>query len=280
MSGFLSYRSWLLAGLFALFPLCVTAQPTPLIVGLIPTLSPRVLLTNYEPFRAYLARTLKRPVEMVTATDFTTFHKSTVAGDYDIVVTPAHFARLAQIESGYLPLAGYKMLNGAILITAKATPLKSIRDLRGHTVATLSRFALITYQTSIWLEQQGLHEGTDYRLLETSSQLSSAYSVLSGESALAIIAPTGWNQLPPTILDNVQVLANLPPLPSPIWLANPRLKREVTHLRSILLAFSPDMPEGKQFFDATGYHNMRAITLKEMKSLDPYMHILTQQLGQ
>jgi phosphonate transport system substrate-binding protein len=267
MGRYLSVRGWLLACLLALSPILSMAQATPLIVGVLPTLSPRVLLNNYQPFRTYLEQTLKRPVELVTATDFATFHKSTMAGDYDLVVTAAHLGRLAQTEGGYIPLATFKATNRAMLVTARATPLKSIQDLRGHAVAALDRFALVTSQALVWLEAQGLREGTDFRLLETSSHNSSVYSVLSGESVLAIISPAGWGQMPANIRDGLQVFASLPAIPGLMLLANPRLAREVPRLKSALLAFSPDLPEGKQFFEATRY-----------QSLDPYTRYLRQHL--
>ena len=62
--------------------------------------------------------------------------------------------------------------------------------------------------------------------------------------------------------------------------ANPRLIREVPEIKSALLAFSPQMPEGKQFFEATSYQDMRAITAEDMKSFDSYTVYLKQQLGQ
>lgn len=282
MGGFLSSKCKcsLLACLLALFPLRLAAQETPLIIGLLPTLSPRVLLGSYQPFRTYLEKTLRRPVEMVTAKDFSTFHKSTMAGDYDIVVTAAHLARLAEVEAGYLPLATYKSTNRAMLMTSSASPLHSIRDVRGHTVATLDRSALITSQTMVWLKEQGLQEPADYKLLETSSHNSAAYSVLSGESVLAIISPGGWKMMPANMRDGLKLMASLPALPGMMWLANRRLIREVPVLNAALLDFSPDAPEGKQFFDATGFQGMREITPQEMKSLDPYLPYLKQHLGQ
>lgn len=280
MNRFLLYRGWLLAGLLALCAPHAAAQETPLLVGILPTLSPRVLLNNYQPFRVYLEQTLNRPVEIVTAINFATFHKHTIAGDYDIVVTAAHLGRLAQMEAGYLPLATYKSGNRAMLMASKATPLKSIQDLRGHTVATLDRLALIAGQTRIWLEEQGLQERLDYRLLETASHNSAAYSVLSGESTLAIIAPAGWRQMPADIRDGLQIFASLPLVPGIMWLASPHLKREVLRLKWAVLSFSPNIPEGKQFFEMTGYQGMREITPQEMKSLDPYLPYLKQHLGQ
>lgn len=195
MSKFLAYKSWLLAFLIACHILPVSAQPAPLVVGVLPTLSPRVLIGNYQPFRLYLERTLKQPVELVTATNFSAFHQRTMAGEYDLVVTAAHLARLAQIEGRYTPLATYQLVNRAVLLTSQSTPLKSIKDLNGATVATLDRSALIVSQTFIWLQEQGLQLGKDYKLLETSSHNSAAYSVLSGESALAIVSPAGLKQI-------------------------------------------------------------------------------------
>jgi len=255
------------------------AQQAPLVVGVLPTLSPRVLLNNYQPLRVYLEQTLKRPVEMLTATDFSTFHKRTMAGDYDIVVTAAHLGRLAQIEGGYLPLATYQSTNRALLMTSRTAPLKTIRDLRGHKVATLNRLALVAGQARIWLEEQGLHERIDYQLLETSSHNSAAYSVLSGESLLAIIAPAGWKQMPSSIRDGLQVFATLPAVPGIMWLANPRLAGEVPRLKSVLLTFTPALPQGKQFFEATSHQGMREITAEDMKSFDSYTTFLKQQLG-
>lgn len=280
MSKFLAYKSWLLAFLIACYALPASAQPAPLVVGVLPTLSPRVLINNYQPFRLYLEKTLKRPVEMVTATDFATFHKSTMAGDYDIVVTAANLGRLAQVDAGYLPLATYKSTNRALLMTSKASPLKSIGDLRGESVATLDRFALVAGQARVWLEEQGLHERLDYQLLETSSHNSAGYSVLSGESTLAIISPAGWKQMPANIRDGLQVYATLPAVPGIMWLASPDLTREVLRLKSALLVFSPSLPEGKQFFEVTGYQGMREITPEEMKSLDLYTVYLKKHLGQ
>lgn len=280
MSKFLAYRSWLLAFLIVCHTPPVSAQPAQLVVGILPTLSPRVLIGNYQPMRLYLERTLKRPVELVTATNFTAFHQSTMAGKYDLVVTAAHLARLAQIEGRYSPLATYQSVNRAVLLTSLSTPLKSVKDLKGATVATLDRFALIVSQTLIWLQEQDLQWGKDYQLLETSSHNSAAYSVLSGESMLAIVSPAGLKQMPAAIQNKLQVFATLPPLPSLMWLAHPRMTSEVPRLKSVLLAFTPTLSEGKTFFDKTGYLNMREITPEEMNSLDPYIPHLKQHLGQ
>lgn len=279
MGKFYAGKAWILVGLLMLWPMLGAAREA-VKVGILPTMSPRVLLNNYQPFRVYLEQTLKRPVLMVTAADFAAFHQSTLAGDYDIVVTAAHLARLAQLEAGYLPLATYRAPNRAILMTSRAAPLKAIGDLRGHSIAMLDRFALITGQAVLWLEGQGLREHVDFQLLETPSHNSAAYSVLNGTSALAIISPAGWKQMPASLRDRLRIYANLPQIPGLMWLANPRLANDAPRLKSVLFAFTPNLPPGKQFFDTTGYQGMRAITPEELQALDPYTRFIQRQPGQ
>lgn len=284
MSGFTTFQSrlasWLVFCLLTLLPLRVAANDHPLVVGILPTLSPRVLIGNYQPFRTYLEQALQRPVEMVTAKNFTVFHQNTMAGHYDLIVTAAHLARLAQVEGRFIPLATYQSTNRALLMTSKAVPLKSVAQLQGGTVATLDRSALIVSQTLLWLVDRQLQLGKDFRLLETSSHNSAAYSVLSGESALAIVSPAGLKQMPPDIQEGLLTFASLPPVPALMWLANPRISSEMPRLKAVLMGFTPQLPEGKQFFDKTGYQNMREITEEEMKSLDLHLPFLKQHLGQ
>ncbi|OZA42142.1 MAG: hypothetical protein B7X81_13475 [Hydrogenophilales bacterium 17-61-76] len=118
----------LVAFLFLIFHVgfALAAPGTPIRVGVLPTLSAKVLLTSYQPLRVYLERELQRPVEMVTSTDFKRFQHATLAGDFDLLVTAPHLARLSQMEAGFLPMATYLAANRAILITAKNKPIKQI----------------------------------------------------------------------------------------------------------------------------------------------------------
>ena len=258
--------------LVALFlPNLAWAETHGLKIGLLPVLSARVLLTNYQPLRAYLERELRQPVELVTATDFRTFHLSTIAGEYDAVVTAPNFARLAQIDAKYIPLAAYRSVNRAILITAKDRPLRSLNDLRGQSLAILDRHAMVVSQTLYWLREQGMQAGTDFKIVETPSLNSAAYSVQNHQSVLAVMAPTGMKQMPESIKDSIQVFATLPELPSSlIWMAHPRIAAQVPKIKSALLKLTTAIPEGAQFLETTGYIGLRDITSDEMKALDPY----------
>jgi len=248
-------------------------------VGVLPTLSARVLLKNYQPLQIYLERELKRPVELTTARDFRTFHFNTIEGKYDVVVTAAHLARLAQTEAKYVPLAGYKASNGAVLIDARDQPLRSVQDLKGKTLAFGDRNALNVIQAVRYLRERGLREDVDYTLLETSSHTSAAYSVQNHQSALAVTSPSGYKNIPDAIKGSVKVFALLPAIPSLTWMAHPRVATEVPRIKAALLGFTSGTEEGRQFYEATGYIGMREVTSDEMKALEPYAQLVKSLLG-
>lgn len=247
-------------------------------VGILPTLSSRVLIKNYQPLQTYLERRLQRPVELTTARDFKTFHQYTLDGKYDVVVTAAHLARLAQTEAKFIPLAVYKAANGAILIQAKDQPLRSIHDIKGKVLGFGDRNALNVIQTLGYLREQGLKEGVDYTLLDTSSHTSAAYAVQNHQTILSVTSPSGYKNIPEAIRSSVEIYTILPTMPSLTWMANPRISSEIPKIKTALLEFTPESEEGKQFFDVTGYIGMREISNEEMKALEPFAQDIKYRL--
>ena len=253
-----------------LLPGWALGETKPLRIGLLPTLSPRVLLNNYAPLRQYLEEQLQQPVQMWTATDFRAFHEQTMAGEYDFVVTAAHFARLAQREAGWLPLATYKTANRAILIMSDKHPISSVEEMRGKVITSIDPLALVVTQSVQWLAEKGLRQGRDYRFADAPSFNTAAYAVQQQEAVLAIISPSAYKQLPEPLKGEMHVFQTLPEVPALIWMAPPKGRVEPARLKSVLLNFTPDTPQGRQFFETTGYAGMRAVSDEQMQSLDGF----------
>ncbi len=235
-------------------------------VGVLPTLNTRQLLTNYQPLRIYLERELQRPVELFTAPDFKRFHQVTLTGDFDLVLTAPHLARLAQVDAGFQPLATYLSANRAVLITPKAKPIGKVGDLRGHNLAIFDPLALITLHAQEWLEEQGLMAGRDFQKTVFPSHVSVALAVQNGTSLLGVISPAGLKQLPPDTLEQIQVFKELPQIPALIWVMHPRMGKS-DRLQGALLRFA-DSPEGAQFYGGNAYKGMRPVTADELRLLD------------
>lgn len=264
-------RRWLLWSLFG-FAQAVMAQatPSPLRVGVFPTVSPTQLLTNYQPFRTYLTRELGRPVEIFTAKDFPTFHRETVAGNFDLVLTAAHLARVAQRDSGWLPLAHYTEDNRAVLLTSKSNPLASVKELAGRNVAVANRSALVNIIALHWLAEQGVRPGREFEVLGVPTFSGAAHAVQSDQAALGIVSTATLKQVPPLVAQGVQVLHELPSIPY-TWAISPKLRAEGARVQEVLVRFSDKLPEGKKFFDATNHGGIEPVTDAFLRSIDPYV---------
>lgn len=247
--------------------LTLAAPDTAIRVGVLPSLSAKVLMTSYQPLRVYLERELQRPVEMSTSTDFKRFQHDTLAGDFDLLVTAPHLARLSQMEAGFLPVATYLAANRAILITAKNKPIKQLDELRGRNLAIFDPLGMLVLQSQQWLEDRGFELGRDYRTTIFPSHSSVGFSVQQGESLMGVISPVGLRQLPLETREQIQVFAELPQVPALIWIVHPRMKQEAARLQAALLRFA-ETPEGAQFYAGNAYKGMRPVTPEELRSLD------------
>ncbi len=261
-----------------LLPSITQAEPAPLRIGILPTLSPRLLLKNYEYVRRYLARELRQPMILGTATDFKAFQNQTMADQYDVIVTAAHLGRLAQREKGWLPLATYQQANRALLLVSNNLPIHSVQDLRGKTITSLDPIALVVIQGRQWLSDKGLRQ-IDYHYVNAPGFTSAAHAVVQQEAAMAIISPAGYKQLSEALRNETHIFQTLPEVPALLWLVNPKSPIDPVRLKALLLKFNATVPEGRQFFELTGYEGLHEVSGEEMQALDSYADEVKVLLG-
>lgn len=248
----------------------ISAQAAALRIGVLPTLGVGRLLSNYRPLREFLALELERPVQMYTSKDFPSFHRDTIEGRYDVVVTAAHLARLAQRDAGWSPVATYTAENQPVLLVSRKSPLIALRELVGREVVVNNRSALVVIVAMQWLAEKGLDAGRDYDLVEMDTFSSAVQALQRDEAALAVVADLSLKQVPRAVVDEVLVWRRLPPVPSLIWAVSPQLKEQSARIRSALLSFTPELAPGQAFYKATGFGGMRGVTDAMLRALDPY----------
>lgn len=243
------------------------AQST-LQVGVVPNVSPRMLLEQNRPLRQYLERRLARPVEIVTAPDFKSFHERVLAGAYDLAVSPAHMARLAQVDAGHPAIAVYAPGISCIMVTARDGGISSVEQLRGKSLTLANPLSLVALHGQQWLARSGLRAGADYEVKRVRADDSAANLLLRGESAAALMSGGELRAVPQPLRDRLTVLQSLGEVKAFIVLANRRLgPAERGALRAALLEFS-GAPEFGEFSAATGFKGMDAIDEAELRALD------------
>jgi phosphonate transport system substrate-binding protein len=265
----------LLAGL-----LPFSAQATPAFtLGVLPVHSARILAERYEPLRAYLEDHLKQSVRIESAADFARFQARTLRGDYDLTITAAHFARLAQKDAGFQPLVQFTPDHDALLIYSSEHPLAGVGDLRGKQLAVIDRLAITVMAALSYLEEHGLEADRDYRIAEHRTHASAAYSLISGLSAAAVTTSQGLLQIPEDLRRKLVVQQHIADIPAFVFLARPDASSaRVERLKKLLLAF-PAEAEGIDFLGQTGYTEIVEANEARMKRVDGYLKLTRKALA-
>lgn len=241
------------------------------ILGVLPVHSARILAERYEPLRSYLEKSLGQPVRIESAGDFRRFHERTLNGDFDLTITPAHFARLAQKEFGFQPLVQFVPDHDALLVYAADRPLNSVKDLQGRQLAVIDRLAVTVTATLQYLDSQGLEADRDYRIAEHRTHASAAYSLISGLSAAAVTTSQGLLQMPDDVRRKLVILKHIADIPAFVFIAKPDAsKARSEQLKRALLAF-PRESEGIDFLGHTGNNGLIPASEAAMKRADIFL---------
>lgn len=217
---------------------------------------------------------------METARDQRTFIERTQRGDYDLVITAPHFARLAQKEAGYIPMLRAKADLYGLLVVAKASPIARVEDLRGKVVVTPNPLAIISMLGEKLLEENGLHPGTDVTVAPRVSHASAVLAVIQGEAAAAVTSVTALAQMPPEFEAAVKVIATTQRTPHVFYLANHKLPSgEISRIKRIVLEFAENTPEGRRFIARLNHQGLVRPDPGDLESMDPYVAQLKALLG-
>jgi len=237
-------------------------------VGVLPNVTARVILTNYRPMREYLAEELGRPVEITTAPDFREFHTRTMAGAYDLVVTAANLARVAQLDAGLELVAGYDPPIPALLVMRKDARVGAIEALRGKSLAVANPQSLVVLRGREWLAENGLVAERDYRLSWTRTEDSLAQLLVSGEAPLAMMSMGEFRTIREEIRQTLEPYREFARVPNFFVLAGRRLpEAQVAALRAAMLKFT-STERGREFLALTGVQGIRAVPEADLAALD------------
>jgi phosphonate transport system substrate-binding protein len=251
------------------------ADPLPLRLAVHPYASTLALVTTYRSVQQYLAKALGRPVEFYTAPNFDGFVDSLMAGEYDIAISPPHFAMMA-MATHYVPLLHYQTRLEPLLVVPIDSPIHSGKDFRGKRIAMADRSAFIRLVTVKWLADRGLTADKDYRIVERPNHGAAISAAVMGEVDAGLATITALRQLPLDVQHKVRTIGTGLRFPHLFTLANRRLgTAEIERLRKALRAF-PETAEGRRFMEKSAFGGYEDISQEEIDSLRPYVDLYRQ----
>lgn len=254
------------------------ADRAPLVFGVFPSLTPKVLIETYQPVVQDLKRRLDRPVVLYTAADFKQFVARTRRGEFDLLLTPPHLAWLARQDTGYRPLVKYASPVQGLLIVRTGSSVRSIAELKGKTIASANPLAVIAMAMEAQLRAHGLTPGTDLRIHNAQSHNNAVMLAFNGVTDAAIVGTQAYRQLPPNVRTGVRVIGRTPPLSSPMYMTHPRIRdAEATRIRDALLGFVASV-QGRAFIKRGGFGGLVQPDGKELQLFKPYALEAQQRL--
>lgn len=238
----------------------------PFRIGVAPHSSARVIIEMYQPLRQHLEQALQRPVEIVTAPDFTEFARRGMAQAYDIAITTGHQARLLQTDAGHLPLLTYKADFKAVALVLGQSRYSEPRQLSGGTVIGLSGSSLVTLWGQQWLHRNAVG---DVAMRYVSASDSVGQLLVKGEASAGFMSLANFQNLPPPVRDQLRVLADSLPMAGRVYLLNARHRHQQAAIAAALWAFA-ETPEARLYFARYKLGGYRALEPRELVAMEPY----------
>lgn len=270
--------SWLIAALafFLAAPFSASAGEG-LVFGMLPYVSPGELARQNHRLKMYLSEALGQPVTLVTAPDFKTFAARTQKGEYDIVFTAPHLARLAQTRDGYRLVARTLHQVQGVFLVAKDSPIQRLEDLRGKRVMIAEPKSVLFLLGKETLSRHGLILGQDVAWVEAHAHNNAMFGPLRGEADAAVSGIMLWNQLYPERKAQLRQIDITPPVPGFVVLANPQMPAATLEKLQQALAAYKESSQGKQDeFIIKAFKGFGPISEAEMAQLDPYVKPLLE----
>jgi phosphonate transport system substrate-binding protein len=251
-----------------------------LVIGVLPNIGAAALVAQYQNLKNYLEKQGNPKVRIVVPANFKAFFDSTVKGDYDLAVAAPHFARVAQLEGGQIPLAQYEPRIAAQYITSVDNPPGSVRDLKGKAIAFANPTSLVALYGLNWLRSQGLEPGKDFEVKGARTDMGVGRMLLTGEASAAVMSNGEFRALPVEESGRLKIAEVFARIPNFIILGNPRLgKDRLARLKSQMLGFMADKEDGAAFTKATGISGINEADDATLRELDPYVAPTRRAMG-
>ena len=251
-----------------------------LVIGVLPNVSASLLLPQYEFMRRYLERVGGQKVRIVVPASFKVFFDSMMNGDYDLAVAAPHFARVAQLDRGMVPLVAYEPRINALMVVPIDSTVTSPRDLRERAVAFANPQSLVAMYGVQWLRGQNIEAGKDFEIKAARTDLGVGRMLLSGDAVAAVMSNGEFRALPADESSRLKIAEVFARVPNFITMAHPRIEREkLAKLRAQLKGFLADNEDGAAFARATGFSGVVDADDAQMRELDPYVAQTRRAMG-
>jgi len=193
--------------------------------GVFPYLPVTKIHDLYGPMATDLEAKLGRPVQLSSRARYDTFGDELRKQVYDIAfIQPFDYVD-AHDRYGYLPLARRPGQLVALIVVRDDSPLKSLRDLGGKTVANPPVDAAVSHLTSMALWGAGIHPDTGVRRDYGKNHLTCVQSVMIGAADACGVAEAALRRMEKqtATTTRLRILHRTVGIPHPLFVVHKRV---------------------------------------------------------
>jgi phosphonate transport system substrate-binding protein len=255
------------AFLFACIALCAVNfahANDSILIGIAPHSSARIILESHSSLRSFLETRFGKPVEIVTAPNFSEFTRRSLQGQYDLLITSPHLALIAQEHASYTPIMTYTQGLETVLVSLNET----LSEKRPLTIWGLDPVSFVTLTGLEELKQRGLIAEKNANVSYASASDSTALAVIQGKADVAIMSWPNYTKLNDEIKKQVAVSWRSKPEPSRIYLIKPSKGIDAQAWQQAIDAFTTS-PEGIAHLENNKLKAFRKFHADELNSVRP-----------
>ncbi|CAK0761795.1 phosphonate transport system substrate-binding protein [Azospirillaceae bacterium] len=257
-----------------------TGAPQSLEICVLPYINMQGLLIAYGPLATYLEKELNRPVKIVSARDYPTLLQQTAQRAYPILITASHFARLAQVDSGYTPILRPITNFHELILVRKESPIQSFADLKSKSISIPDILAQVRMIFAVSLRAIGMDPLHDVIFISSGSHKNAAYATHNRDTDAALVSEGAYRHMSDDIKSDLRVispphtLSNRESIPV-VYLTSPTLSPQTAqHIATRIESFANHVPEGIAWINSLKYGGLRPPTQDEMTAMDEQVNEL------
>lgn len=245
-----------------------------LTLGIFPYFDATRLAQLHKPLKEHLAISTNNDIRLVSAPSFKEFNKRTKQSRYDIIVTAPHFGRDAQKIAGYEWLGFTSNTSYAVFVSHIDSGIKTIKDLKGKTLALPPKRAIIHHLAINTLVDNRINTTKDIKISEQKSHNNAMLSaILKNTDAAAFGAPT-WKKYKSPDKNKLQMIGKSEDIPGFAIMVHSSVPTKIKKDLKKALYLFPFTNEGKEYFNKTGLKGIREKTQEDIELLDGCIRLM------
>lgn len=243
-------------------------------LGVLPSMETLELIHQYQPLASYLQDQLEASVLVRTRATYDRFARAVAEGEFDLVITAPHLARLAEQQSGLQPLTSFAAELRLLAVLPEGADLQTLRQQSVLTVAVPDRIAWVSVMGEAWLAQE--MPEAEIQLRAFRSHRNTMRAVLQQESDLTFVGSMALARLDEELLEGLSVIDTGISGPHLVVLCRAEQEPDFCDKAAAVLASFPDSPRGRSFFQASQLQGWAAAST--LSQFDPLLQQIQTRL--